>query len=61
MIPISDLYCCFDMAYYGIMLLMRDSMKHHSGTSSGTRFLLLKFAQNRHFFCGGKNPRFLKK
>jgi len=49
------------MAYYDMRMFMRDSLKHHSGTPSGTRFLLLKFAQNRHFLCGGKNPRFLKK
>jgi len=49
------------MAYYDMRMLMRDSLKRHSGTPSGTRFLLLKFAQNRHFLCGGKNPRFLKK
>ena len=39
---------------------MRNILKHHSGTPSGTCFSTSKFAQNWHFSRGGKNPRFLE-
>ena len=38
---------------------MRNILKRHSGTPSGTGFLWSKFAQNGYFVCGGKNPRIL--
>jgi len=39
---------------------MRNIMKHHSGTPSGTGFFMPKFTQNWYFSCGGKNIRFLE-
>jgi len=39
---------------------MRNILKHHSGTPSGTGFGTSKFAQNWYFSCGGKNIRFLE-
>jgi len=37
---------------------MRNILKRHSGTPSGTCFFTPKFAQNWHFLCGGRNPRY---
>jgi len=39
---------------------MRNILKRHSGTPSGTRFGTSKFAQNWYFLCGSGNPRFLE-
>ena len=36
---------------------MRNIMKHHSGTSSGTGFFMPKFVQNWYFLRGSENPR----
>jgi len=47
------------MAYYDMRLFMRDSLKRHSGTPSGTCFFRSKFDQNWHFLRGGRNTRFL--
>ena len=38
---------------------MRNILKRHSGTPSGTRFEWSKSAKNWHFLCGGENPRIL--
>ncbi len=38
---------------------MRNILKHHSGTPSGTRFGWSKSAKNWNFLCGGENPRIL--
>jgi len=39
-------------------MLMRNILKRHSGTPSGTHFFTSKFDQNWHFLRGGRNTRY---
>ena len=39
------------------MSFMRDILKRHSGTHSGTPFFASKLPQNCLFLCGGENTK----